>query len=769
MLNPMNKSKGLYLSILLPLGFLFVFYGKVIFQPNKYLFTGDGDGLMTYYSVYFHAKHDTSFSHYNGFNYPFGDLYNFTDGQPIVANSIKALDTIFPGIYTYSAGFINLFILFSIVLCSFFLYKILLHHGVTWWFSAIFAFLIAILWPQTYRIVAHPSLPYAFFLPGTWYFFIKHGERYRLKSSILIALFNLILFFIHPYLGIISMFLLFSLGLTSFLKDRKNIIRRGIHFSVQSFTGVIVFFSYLKIMGNGEERPVNFYELYTYNAKLSDVFLPNVGDVVQYTNTLFNVQEHTWESWSFIGFPALIVLILISIRILFKIQKKAIKSLFKTRYIRIWIIAFLTLIVAFGVPYKLGIYQLLPKFPFLAQIRALARFTWVFFLLINVYSVIYLFKIYKHYSISRKNIHAFLVLSVMIFLYGFSAIPIQKMVSEKAIEQHNLFAHPEQNTELNKLITKAKSFDYDAIIALPFYYKGDRFGHESTSLTFQFSKFLAIHAGKPLVNSSMTRTPNIYGSAISEIFGMHLKPSLLLENVQEKKAIILKEKVWIKPQEQQLLRKSTKLFETAHFELYSCRFEDLLQLENEAKLNNFLKKKDQFITIGNLYLNDSSDLIFYSNFENDSFSTNQSFSGSHCLEGKHLDYTMLLNNPNYLFETNIDYEINYWYHTKSMETYNIMGVIEEKRDGQSDWTLITDTKNSYDHIGDWTYVSFVFQQRIKNSHLKYFLKGHIFENPPLYVDQVMVKKKYSEIYSIEDSVLYYNNYPVGKLPNGLHL
>ena len=80
---------------------------------------------------------------------------------------------------------------------------------------------------------------------------------------------------------------------------------------------------------------------------------------------------------------------------------------------------------------------------------------------------------------------------------------------------------------------------------------------------------------------------------------------------------------------------------------------------------------------------------------------------------KHLDYTMLLNDPNYLFETNIDYEINYWYHTKSMETYNIMGVIEEKRDGQSDWTLITDTKNSYDHIGDWTYVSFVFQQRIK--------------------------------------------------------
>ena len=162
----MNKSKGLYLSIILPLGFLFVFYGKVIFQPNKYLFTGDGDGLMTYYSVYFHAKHDTSFSHYNGFNYPFGDLYNFTDGQPIVANSIKALDTIFPGIYIYSAGFINLFILFSIVLCSFFLYKILLHHGVTWWFSAIFAFLIAILWHKRIVLLHIQVYPMLFFFLG---------------------------------------------------------------------------------------------------------------------------------------------------------------------------------------------------------------------------------------------------------------------------------------------------------------------------------------------------------------------------------------------------------------------------------------------------------------------------------------------------------------------------------------------------------------------------------------------------------------------------
>ena len=152
-------------------------------------------------------------------------------------------------------------------------------------------------------------------------------------------------------------------------------------------------------MGNGEERPVNFY---TYNAKLSDVFLPNVGDVVQYTNTLFNVQEHTWESWSFIGFPALIVLILISIRILFKIQKKQLNRSLKRDIFVFGLLLFLPLLLHLEFHINLGSINYCPNSPFLAQIRALARFTWVFFLLINVYSVIYLFKIYKHYSISRK-------------------------------------------------------------------------------------------------------------------------------------------------------------------------------------------------------------------------------------------------------------------------------------------------------------------------------------------------------------------------------
>lgn len=762
----MNIRKGSFLAISLSVLFLIAFYGKVLQNPNKYLFTGDGDGLMTYYSIHYHTKVDDSYSGYKGFNYPYGDLYNFTDGQPILADTIKLIGEVFPGIYDYSSGILNFCILFSFVLTAFFLYKILIHHGVTWWFAAIFAVFISILCPQAHRIVSHPSLPYSFFLPATWFLYLKYGGNLSYYKSILIGVFNLCLFFIHPYLGIISMFFLICLGGLDLLKNKKNWKQDILHLGIRSFTGIIGFFGFIKIMGQGKERPVNFFELYTYNAEISSILLPNSGSIVKETNNLFGLKGETWESWAFIGFPALIVLLLVVIRLLFKVQVKSTKTLFKRKYTSIWIIAGLTLLIAFGVPYKLGLYGFLDKFPALAQIRVLARFSWLFFLLINVYAVVYYYKVYRKYQLTGKRIHSFLLVGVMVILYWVSAYPMQRMVSDKVDNQENLFAHSELDPELSEIINISSDIpqEYDAIIALPFYHFSDRFAHKSTVLAFQYSKFLAYQVEKPLVNSSMTRTPNEYIESINELFGMHLKQSKLKDHVIGKKALILRQKIWLDPAEGQILKKSIKVGETKNFELYTCNFEDLLEQKNEEVMNNFLAQRDNLFKINNCYVKDSTDLLYYNNFEHLASDSTKSLAGKGGLKGHHLDYTVLFTDIDRKLDTGINYEIKYWYYSKSREAFSIMGVLEEQKGKDIDWTKITDTKYSYDHVGDWTYASFIFQQKTKESKVKYFLKGHIFEDPDLYVDQVMVKKRNADVYSIENDTLYFNNYPVGKLP-----
>ncbi|MEZ5195305.1 MAG: hypothetical protein R2764_02545 [Bacteroidales bacterium] len=142
--------------------FVFGFYGKVFLSPNDYMFSAHGDAMKNYYTYAYHIKHDSSYIEFEGMNYPYGEHFLYTDCHPLVANSVKLVSGIFPGIVNYSVGIINFLMILSFFLTVFLLYVIFKYFRVGPIAGVMGAIGITLLSPQIFRMTGHLSLSYSF-------------------------------------------------------------------------------------------------------------------------------------------------------------------------------------------------------------------------------------------------------------------------------------------------------------------------------------------------------------------------------------------------------------------------------------------------------------------------------------------------------------------------------------------------------------------------------------------------------------------------------
>ena len=85
-----------------------------------------GDGYKTYYAAQYHLKHDTSYSHFGGMNYPYGDHVIPGDCEPFLTNSAMFISKYLVDISDYGIQIVNFSMLLGILLCCLFLIPILL-------------------------------------------------------------------------------------------------------------------------------------------------------------------------------------------------------------------------------------------------------------------------------------------------------------------------------------------------------------------------------------------------------------------------------------------------------------------------------------------------------------------------------------------------------------------------------------------------------------------------------------------------------------------
>jgi len=111
----LTEQQGRWL-LLLPAILIIVLRFFEFFQtPNSRLIERWGDGLKNYTNVWYHVEHDSSYTTFEGMNYPYGDHLVMVDGQPLLANTLKWMDRNMLDVGDYTLGTIHFAMLLSVL------------------------------------------------------------------------------------------------------------------------------------------------------------------------------------------------------------------------------------------------------------------------------------------------------------------------------------------------------------------------------------------------------------------------------------------------------------------------------------------------------------------------------------------------------------------------------------------------------------------------------------------------------------------------------
>lgn len=767
----MKKFNGEILTLVLGIIFLVGFYSNALFSPNSYLFTSDGDGIKNYYTYQYHVNVDSSYNNFEGMNYPFGEVNSFTDNQPIIANGVKFLSNFSPYFGSHSIGIMNVILLLSLVITAFALYKILAFFKLPPIVASFFAIGIMVLAPQIYRIGGHFGLSYSFAIPSIIYFLLKRSETQAVKYAWYSFAMISFLFFIHPYLAMISVFVVLIFEGLKWLMAKNDAKLRFKAIFIAAILPIVLF-QCVSILTdhhlNRPNYPTGFYDNMT---KLTALLVPHDQYLVDHFKGVFNVGPQPWESWNYLGIFSLTMLFLIAnFRVFLMVYERKwnFKGVLNSELNLLFVTGFMMLLYSLGIPYIIGFDFILDIVTPLRQLRALCRFSWVFYFTVNIFAAVKVFQWLKSTSLYRRTWLFNLVLIVISFLNTSEGWMYHIRMAEDITKSSNLFETPKDNPELSDLLNKIKGPEqYQALITLPFYYLGpEEYSIEPVGGELRTSMLLSYHLKLPLVNTCLSRTSLSESKKVIQSFALPYFDKAIRSDIQSKKPLlVVKRKMDLRFEESLLAQRASKIGETEGYEIYEISVDNWLVNNADTEIQQFLKKKNNLIKMGNFYVNDPEDLLFFNDFEDVKYSSQKPFSGKYTYKGRKDEFNNLFSTLNDAkWNPNQEYTTSYWYQATGLHSLLNTHVHEEidRVTGQGEW-YPWDVRNSVNMYKEWQFVTVNFLQRNTNSELNMFLKGNGKKLDSIFVDAFMIQKKNSIVYSVNEGILYKNNFPLGKV------
>ncbi len=379
-----------------------------IFSPWDALPQQGGDSVKNVYVFLYHSIYGGG-TWFHGMNYPYGEHIIYNDAFPIFSVFLTPFYHI-----TIGQGFAIIWwtIALSYILGIIYLYRILRTFSVPAAWAILFACLIGICSPQIPRINGHYSLSLCCIIPMVFYWTLKYLHTSRPLYSFYIFLLGCVVYFIHPYFnGLLIMWGLFFC--TGYLVFYNRSIRSKIRFVAIYLAGMLgtsaFILIYVQLTDPLKDRPKIPWGAMEYHTRLNDIFTSYVSPVwqlLQKAGLKIGLAPFD-EGYSYIGITTTIIVIMAIVFFCLawirgKISGKPVPEAGGDTkpFYRLWIfMAIGLLLVGMGIPFIFNMEWLLHYLPGFRQFRALGRFSWMWYYLITVLSVVALY----HYSDALKE------------------------------------------------------------------------------------------------------------------------------------------------------------------------------------------------------------------------------------------------------------------------------------------------------------------------------------------------------------------------------
>ena len=637
--------KGILLTLILSFAVLLFFFGPLLKDPNHVYFSPNGDGLKSYVGAIYHLEHDTTLFRMNAMNYPYGEMAFFTDCQPMIVNPVKVLSNHGIDFRPYIVGIINMFMLLSIVLGALFICLIFLDLNVSWWFASLASVGIAMLSPQIGRLGGHFSLSHMMWLPMLIWLLMRFDKN---KSYWISAGIGLLTFFaagMHLYFfALFGFFFLFYWVYTLYAKnmDFRN-YRWVLHLFIQLILPLILVQIIVGFNDTITDRTTHPWGFYNYRANPYSIFLPVGKSYAKFLMNFKAFQNIEWEALAYIGLVALIGFIAGIIRMVQRIGKKQswwMVSDHNLITVFFWA-SVASLLLSFSIPFNMGLQFLLDYLGPIQQLRALSRFSWLFYYMINILVFYGLFKLMKR----QKTMRVFAVFALAFLFYdGYLNVKVYAAIMNNRVAELDDKANSSPENAWVSLINKDQ---YQAILPLPFFHVGsENVWLEPKCDVLRQSFIVSLKSGLPSMGVMLSRTSLSETYKSLALVNIPVSPFMITKDLPNKKPLLVMVDNCneLSVPEKNLVQHSILVWKGPKFTFYQLPVAqlDTIAAQGEKTYTDEMKPMHEGTS-------DSTKVLFYNGFEKslnkDSFYGAGAFSGDIMIWNHILDHKIRNGKP----------------------------------------------------------------------------------------------------------------------------
>lgn len=740
------------LVIFITLLVLTIFYGQILFHPQKYILSDVGDGIKNYYCYEWHVHNDTSMANYSGSNYPYGENHGYTDGNPLLSNILRVLPVINNG----SIAIFNLSVLLSFVFCSLLLFKILKEFKVSELYAVIGSIGITFLSPQVFRLTGHFSLSYNFCIPLVIYLLLKmETSQKKSRYILLISACTLSFLFIHPYLGMITTSLLLVYWLIRCFAEGKMFRLNFVSLILQAVVPLAIYFLYTKYTDTHFDRVAKPYGFFFSTSSIETIFISTHKPFRHFLSNLYPIKGQNYEGVAYVGITSvffLFYLLFLAVKKRKKIREYLREYPKARNYLWMGLSSVVLLLFSMGYPFKLNMNWILDYVPILQQFRIPGRFAWAFYFITTIGITVFI----SNYFLVKANKTLRLVLcSILLLLFFVEGVPFQNSVS-KNLPKTNCFDEKYVNNELKAIIKVIRERKPNAVIPLPFFHIGtDYYNIPGTEKIIKASLVTCFHSKTPLMASltprnSLTEAESLIQLVSNDLIEREIKTKVPLTG----SFIIIYSKETLSDEEAALLGRGKVLLESQNYLIKEVNHEELFASSSSQKQRDFSNKRGLLILKNGFLLSEDS-YFYFSNYDS-------------LPEKEYVGNAVANNNlmeilPNKLNKEKV-YEVSFWY--KTLDRLDLDNILNIKEINGTNDTTTLNSKNikSMINVQDKkVFATLLFKTDHPENKIIISLKGISDREKVFYLDDLMIRAKDNDVFKVsyspvkKDSVLKINN------------
>jgi hypothetical protein len=568
-------------------------------------------------------------------------------------------------------------------------------------------------------------------------------------------------FYLYGFFAILIIFFYVSYGINPKPIFRKN-YGWAIHFFFQLILPYLILQAFYFSDHTSDRTSYPWGFLY-YRAYPQTIFLPFNKPYGHFLHNLLNFSYIDWEGYAYVGLMAVAGTLFFII----KLSKK----LFTKKYSLIWQVtpdfqlnilfwaAMAALLYSFGLPFILGLQFLVDLIGPVRQMRGIARFSWIFFYIMNIITVYWLWNYWK--NAAKKIIPMALLIAALLILFYDAFYNVRNR--GKSLENF-IPDLVDRNLELpeNQWIRRINTDDYQAMIPLPYFHIGSENIWIDNNCDIIPKSFIAIaRSGLPSLGVSLSRTS--LNQTIDNV-ALMLGPSsnsLNMERFPSQKPFLLLAARCdnLSNYEKQLIAHSTRIDSSGVFDIYELPFRAFQDIADSiAAVTNEEYRSLKLYDHNELKSTDSLLTFRFLNF--DSLPNAAAYMGAGCFQGIAKKENVIFSGTMPRVDTAQHYSLSFWLNDVRKDLYPRTRLMLTETDPQGNIVFQESYQVSklFQTIdGNWAFINLIFRLKAPENSIKVTIRNKTLRNKPVQVDNLMIRRQTTAVYQIEGQKLHKNN------------